>query len=41
MREHMGLFRGKRVDTGDWVEGYLTQDTVIGGDRIRTTAAEA
>lgn len=21
MREHMGLFRGKRTDTGDWVEG--------------------
>lgn len=23
MREHMGLFRGKRIDTGDWVEGNL------------------
>lgn len=23
MREHMGLFRGKRVDNGKWVEGYL------------------
>lgn len=23
MREHMGLFRGKRTDTGDWVEGNL------------------
>ncbi len=24
MRENIGLFRGKRIDTGDWVEGYLT-----------------
>ena len=23
MREHMGLFRGKRIDTGEWVEGAL------------------
>ena len=23
MREHMGLFRGKRVDNGEWVEGNL------------------
>ena len=23
MREHMGLFRGKRIDNGEWVEGYL------------------
>lgn len=23
MREHMGLFRGKRTDNGEWVEGYL------------------
>lgn len=21
MREHMGLFRGKRIDNGEWVEG--------------------
>lgn len=25
MREHMGLFHGKRTDTGDWVEGCLLQ----------------
>ena len=24
MREHMGLYRGKRIDNGEWVEGYLT-----------------
>ena len=23
MREHMGLFRGKRIDNGEGVEGYL------------------
>ena len=23
MREHMGLFRGKRIDNGEWVIGYL------------------
>jgi len=23
MRENMGLFRGKRIDTGEWVEGFL------------------
>lgn len=23
MRENMGLYRGKRRDTGEWVEGYL------------------
>lgn len=22
MREHIGLFRGKRIDNGEWVEGY-------------------
>lgn len=22
MREHMGLFRGKRIDNGEWVEGF-------------------
>lgn len=25
MREHMGLYRGKRVDSGAWVEGYLSK----------------
>ena len=25
MREHMGLFRGKRIDNGEWVEGYLSK----------------
>lgn len=23
MRENMGLYRGKRKDTGEWVEGYI------------------
>ena len=23
MRENIGLFRGKRIDNGEWVEGYL------------------
>ncbi len=23
MREYIGLFRGKRIDNGEWVEGYL------------------
>lgn len=23
MREHIGLFRGKRIDNGEWVEGWL------------------
>lgn len=23
MREHIGLYRGKRVDNGEWVQGYL------------------
>ncbi len=22
MREHMGLYRGKRIDNGEWVEGF-------------------
>lgn len=30
MREHMGLYRGKRIDNGEWVEGYLTQHTFVG-----------
>ena len=25
MREHTGLFRGKRLDSGEWVEGYLSK----------------
>ncbi len=29
MREHMGLYRGKRIDNGEWVEGYLTQHTLL------------
>lgn len=24
------LFRGKRIDNGEWVEGWLTEDTIIG-----------
>lgn len=26
MREHMGLFRGKRIDNGEWVEGNLFEN---------------
>ena len=25
MREHMGLFRGKRLDSGEWVEGFYVE----------------
>ena len=25
MRENIGLFRGKRIDNGEWVEGYLVK----------------
>lgn len=25
MREHMGLYRGKRIDNGEWVEGYYVR----------------
>lgn len=27
------LFRGKRLDNGEWVEGYLGQDTIIGNGK--------
>lgn len=27
------LFRGKRKDNGEWVEGYLGQDTIIGNGK--------
>lgn len=26
MRENMGLYRGKRTDNKEWVEGYLFRD---------------
>jgi len=29
MREHMGLFRGKRIDNGEWVEGNRFGDELI------------
>ncbi len=29
MRENTGIFRGKRIDNGEWAEGYLTG--VLGG----------
>lgn len=34
MRENIGIFRGKRVDTGQWKEGYLlgVQKKVDGKD---------
>lgn len=25
MREHMGLYRGKRMDNGEWVEGFYLE----------------
>ena len=25
MREHMGLFRGKRKDNGEWIEGFYCE----------------
>lgn len=28
MREHMGLYRGKRLDNGEWVEGFYRHDKV-------------
>lgn len=27
MREHIGIFRGKRIDNGEWVEGCLLYDS--------------
>ena len=27
MRENMGLYRGKRIDNGEWVEGCLLHDS--------------
>lgn len=27
------LFRGKRLDNGEWVEGYLGQDTIMGNKK--------
>ena len=32
MRENMGLYRGKRKDNGEWIEGYLVkkQDPLLG-----------
>ena len=30
MREHVGLFRGKRIDNGEWVEGCLLKVTLNG-----------
>jgi uncharacterized phage protein (TIGR01671 family) len=34
MRENIGIFRGKRIDTGQWKEGYLLglQDKISGKD---------
>lgn len=36
MRENMGMYRGKRVDTGEWVRGYL----VVYPDLIGRTGKE-
>ena len=30
MREHMGLYRGKRIDNGEWVEGSLLKVSLNG-----------
>lgn len=30
MREYMGLYRGKRIDNGEWVQGSLLKVTVNG-----------
>ncbi len=30
MREHMGLYRGKRIDNGEWIEGSLLKVTLDG-----------
>lgn len=34
MRENIGIYRGKRADTGEWKEGYLhgVQDRITGLD---------
>lgn len=34
MRENIGIYRGKRIDTGEWKEGYLhgVQDRLTGKD---------
>ena len=34
MRENIGIYRGKRTDTGEWKEGYLhgVQDRITGKD---------
>ena len=34
MRENMGLYRGKRTDNGEWVEGFLVKkiDPLLGGE---------
>ncbi len=29
MRENIGLFRGKRIDNGEWIEGFLLKVTVL------------
>lgn len=39
MRENMGLFRGKRIDNGEWVDGYLFCDK--DGDVCITREEEA
>lgn len=30
MRENIGLYRGKRIDNGEWVEGYLVTVAIAG-----------
>ena len=35
MRENMGLFRGKRLDNGQWVEGFLFHDIDCGETEIQ------
>ena len=45
MREHMGIFRGKRTDNGEWVEGFYAHFKDLYKDkethRIYTPFAES
>lgn len=34
MREGLGLYRGKRVDNGQWIEGYYVKTTTYRGDEF-------
>jgi uncharacterized phage protein (TIGR01671 family) len=36
MRDNMGLYRGKRVDNGEWVEGYFYAGNITGAFILQT-----